>query len=115
MNQNKKLPNLVSILVLTLITVVMWIAFNVYRAILTTTGPSASSVSDEVSSPFTPSLDKDTIDEIESKIFLDESQIPNTTFSPEATPLPPATQTVIATPEASITPTQSTPSGSQPL
>lgn len=99
--KNKKLPNLISILILTLITVVMWITLNIYRAISNEPTPS---VPNEISAPLTPDLDKDTIKTIESKIFLDESQIP---FSS-------ATPTSIASPEATIAPNQSTQSGSQP-
>jgi hypothetical protein len=107
--QNRKLPNLISILVLTLITVVMWITLNIYRAIATTTTPS---VPDEVSLPLTPDLDKDTVNSIGSKIFLDESQIPNTTFSSVQIPLPSTAPTTVASPEATIAPNQSTQSGS---
>ena len=108
--KNKKLPNLISILVLTLITVVMWITLNIYRAISTSTRPS---VPDEISSPLTPNLDEDTINAIESKIFLDESQIPNVNFTLTATPGPTSVTTAIpteippptASPSATVTPT----------
>lgn len=109
--KKNKLPNLISILILTLITVVVWITLNIYRTISNDPTPS---VPDEVSAPLTPSLDKDAIDLIESKIFLNDSQIPNTTFSFTPIPIPSGTPTAIASPEASIAPIQSTQSGFQP-
>lgn len=105
-----KLPNFISILVLTLITVVMWITLNIYRALSTGTTPSVPS---DISLPLTPTLDKDTINDVESRIFMDESQIPNITFSSTSIPVPSTTPENIASPEATIVPNQSTQSGSQ--
>ncbi len=68
-----KLPNAVAILVLTLITVVMWVSFSIYNAF--DKKPSFQ-VPSEVSKPLTPTLDIETINLIESRDFVDDSQIP---------------------------------------
>ena len=67
-----KLPSLVTILILTLITVVVWVTFDVYRLFNKTETPV---VPEEVSAPLNPILDKNTINLIESRIFLDETAI----------------------------------------
>ena len=103
-----KLPNLISVLILTLITAVMWVSFNIYRAISNEATPS---VPKEVSDPLTPTLDASTISEIETRIFLDETQIPNTQFSPISTPVPTAAPTTIPSPSPIASPAESTESG----
>ncbi|HKC05099.1 MAG TPA: hypothetical protein VKC54_04495, partial [Patescibacteria group bacterium] len=52
--QKNKLPNLITILVLTLITVLLWIGFSVYRAFSLAPEPS---VPKNVSEPLVPTLD----------------------------------------------------------
>ncbi len=96
-----KLPNLISVLVLTLITVVMWISLNIYRAISTQPAPV---VPKEISDPLTPTLDTETIQKLETKIFLSESEIPDVKFSSVLlqTPIP------ISSPALSPSPTPTT-------
>ncbi len=68
-----KLPNAVAILVLTLITVVMWVSFSIYHAV----GKKPDvKIPAEVSKPLTPTLDTEVINMIESRTYLDDSQIP---------------------------------------
>lgn len=87
--KKNKLPSLVVVFILTLITAIMWVSFNVYRS-LTTKPPS--SVPSDISEPLNPSLDTQTINQINSRLYLNESQIPEvapvieTTASPSATP-----------------------------
>lgn len=69
-----KLPSIVSILLLTLITVVMWVTFDVYRLFNKTPDPI---VPESVSIPLNPNLDTEIINQIEARTFLDDSQIPN--------------------------------------
>lgn len=78
--KNTKIPSLISILVLTLITAVMWISFSVYSAF---TKKPNSVVPNEVISPITPKLDTETIKQIETRLFLDDSQISPIASSPE--------------------------------
>lgn len=68
-----KLPNLISVLFLTLITVVMWVSFEIYRAV---SKSPESVVAQEVVQALTPTLDLDVIKQIESRTLLDDSQIP---------------------------------------
>ncbi len=107
--KQSKLPNLISVLILTLITVVMWISLNIYRAISTKPAPV---VPDEISKPLNPNLDTETITNLGTKIFLNESEIPNVQFNPVLTqtpipnptfPSPSPTAAVSPTPEPTIT------------
>ena len=93
--KKQKLPSLIAILILTLITVVIWVSFNVYRAIVST---PPLVVPAEVSEPLNPKLDTDAMGRIESSVYVDESQIPDSVISaqpsvivtavPVATPIP---------------------------
>lgn len=87
--RKQKIPGLISVLILTLITIVMWVSLDVIRAFQKTT-PSV--VSPEISQPITPSLDQISISQIESRLFLDDSQIPsdiiNSSLSPRVIPTP---------------------------
>jgi hypothetical protein len=107
-----KLPSLVSILILTLITSVVWVALNIYRSFAQ---KPALVVPENISRPLTPTLDQDTINAIESTLFLDTSQIPNEVASggllqqqrtpvPTLIPLPTATGSAVptATPSGGI-------------
>lgn len=64
--KNNKLPNIVILLILTLITTLFWISFNVYRVF--TTKPDAV-VPQEISLPIDPKLDTNTLDMIKSKSY----------------------------------------------
>lgn len=68
-----RLPSLVTILVLTLVTSLAWIAFSIYRAITVKPAPV---VPKDISQPLTPTLDTKTIDELKLKLYFDDSQIP---------------------------------------
>lgn len=102
--KKNKLPSLITILVLTLITVLMWVGFSIYQAF---SKPAISSVPDSISSTISPILDSNTIKKIESSIFFDESQIATidkpVSQSPTPTGLPITlpTPTQIASPSAS--------------
>lgn len=78
-----KPPSIVTVLVLTLITVIMWVTFDVYRAFNT---PAVPSVPLEVSNPITPTLDQPSIDQLESRTFLDDSQIPDNVINSSVSP-----------------------------
>ncbi|MGA3291708.1 MAG: hypothetical protein ABSC49_01010 [Candidatus Microgenomates bacterium] len=101
--EKNKLPNPITILILTLLTTVVWIIFSIYRAITIEPVPS---VPQDISQPLTPTLDKDAINKIESSIFFTDSQIPEITIAPipttapEITSAPVATETPIATESA---------------
>lgn len=67
-----KLPSYITILVLTLLTVVVWIAFSIYRALTTKPEPVVPA---EISQLLTPSLDKETINLIQTRVFIDDTEI----------------------------------------
>lgn len=110
-----KLPNLVSILILTLLTITMWISLSIYRAI---TSKPAPAVPQTVSQPLTPSLDVDSINKIESRLYLDDAQIPDnvvTVAPPSSAPAPTAPPVVapVVTPVASPSAETPAPSATQ--
>ena len=63
MHKNK-LPGLVVLMILTLITVAFWISFNIYRSF--TTNP-AIDVSEKILLEITPKFDKETIEIMKSR------------------------------------------------
>lgn len=101
--KKNKLPSLVSILILTLLTSIVWISLSVYRAF---TSKPTESVPQEVSLPITPTLDQTAISQIESGIYLTGSEIPDNvasltnTTNNTATPLPSPIVTPVASPNA---------------
>jgi len=102
--QKTKLPNLITLLVLTLVTVLMWIGFTIFRAITTAPEPS---VPQDVSQTLSPALDTVTLNKVKSGLFFSTSQIPQVTFSASPTPVvsqaprPTPQVTPIASPSAS--------------
>ncbi|KKS96172.1 MAG: hypothetical protein UV71_C0001G0046 [Microgenomates group bacterium GW2011_GWC1_43_13] len=98
-----KLPSLITILILTLITGVLWVSLSTYRAF---TAKPSESVPEEISNPIDPTLDQATIKKIESGIYFDSSQIPeNLVTAPiPTTPAQPA-QSPLPTPTLEATPT----------
>lgn len=100
--KKNKLPSLVSILILTLLTAIVWISLSVYRVF--TTKPSES-VPSTVSEPLTPTLDQDTIKQIESSVFINTSEIPEIVTGNLSSPAPiPTFQTPLPTPTPITTP-----------
>lgn len=71
--KNAKLPSFVSILILTLITSLVWVSFSVYRALTVKPAPI---VPKEISEPLTPTLDTETINNLQLKLYFDNSQVP---------------------------------------
>lgn len=110
--KKNKLPSLISILILTLLTSVLWISFDVYRAL---TAKPAESVPKTVSDSITPTLDQTAIKKIESGIFIDSSQIPENVIAIPSSPIPgqPA-QAPLPTPTPVVTPTASSSGTPQP-
>jgi hypothetical protein len=104
--KKNKLPNYITILVLTLISIVMWISFSVYRAL---SQKPESDVPQEISNPLTPNLDKDSLNKIQSRIFMDDSQIPEISVTNTVSPTP----TSLETPTPIPPPTPASSSGTQ--
>lgn len=95
-----KLPSVISVLALTLITVIMWVSLDVYRAIKK---PTEITVSTEISQPLTPTLDLESIKLIESRNLLNDSQIPDNIINIPQSP------TNTSAPIPTIVPTTETP------
>ena len=66
MNNKNKLPNLVVLMILTLITAIFWISFSVYRAFSVETSVT---VPDEIIAPLTPKLDTTVVEEMKNRIY----------------------------------------------
>ncbi len=64
--KNKKLPSLVILMILSLITGMFWIVFNVYRVFTTKPAPA---VPEEVIMQLDPKLDTDTINEMRNRLY----------------------------------------------
>lgn len=64
MKKKNKLPNFIILIILTLITVVFWVSFDIFRVFTTKAVPV---VSDEIVEPLNPKLDVDTLDQIEKR------------------------------------------------
>lgn len=65
----KKLPEIVIILILTLIVVIFWIFFSVYRVF---TNKPAPAVPAEVIIPLDAKLDSDTLEDIKSRNYISQ-------------------------------------------
>lgn len=108
-----KPPSIVTIAIMTLITVVFWTFFGVFR-IFTSTQPI--DVPENILQPIDPTLDKEALNTLESKNHLEPHEIPEIVYStpepvvtessteeileeptpgPDATPLPVTTPSTI--------------------
>lgn len=105
-----KLPGVITLLILTLITTVMWVGLNIYRAFSKLPEPE---VPKEIIATMNPTLDTDTINRIESSLFFDENQVPPltggapaATKAPTTLPLAPtASPTAVESPLPTASPT----------
>ncbi len=108
MRKKLKTPTLVTTAVLTLITVIFWVAFEVYRTITHKPPPV---VPEEIILPLNPTLDQNILNGLSKRINLGESEVGNLTAenqTPTPVPTPEVTEAPVAT--ESATPTAS-PSG----
>jgi hypothetical protein len=102
--KKKKLPSLVSILILTLITVFFWVAFDVYRLF---TKPQDPVVPESVSLPLNPTLDQEVLNQLKQTVFLEDSEIgdlvtsPSNTNNSTETPVPESSPSATQSPEES--------------
>jgi hypothetical protein len=98
--KKQHLPSIVVVLILTVVTVVAWIALDVYRALTTKPAPP---VSEQVLEPLNPVLDEESLDKLVSRNQFSEESLP--TARPLATPTP--APVLIQTPEATVEPISS--------
>ena len=71
----KRPPGSVITIVLTLITVLFWAGYVTYQAVRE---PASYDVDPAIIKPFSPSLDTETLNLIPSRIYFEESQLPET-------------------------------------
>jgi len=75
MNRKKRYPAIVYLAIISLITILVWISFEAFRALSTT---PKSEVSPETLEPISPTLDEEALNDLQSSIFLNESEIADT-------------------------------------
>lgn len=90
--KKNKIPKPISILILTLMTAVVWVSLNIYRAITVRPTPD---IPQDVSEALNPTLNKEAITKIESAVFFQDSEIPQISVTGPETPAP---QTVLPSP-----------------
>lgn len=74
-----KIPSIVTVLILTVITISFWIVFSVVRIFRTEPTPS---IPPEILNPLDPNYDKTMVDKIEKRLYFEQGQ----TFEPTAKP-----------------------------
>lgn len=100
MKNKIKAPNIVIIAILTLITIVFWIAFSIIEAVRS---PQKVDVPASILNPLDPTLNTDALSSVEQRVFYTNDQIGQTTISlPSPSPTP--TETPTATSSASPSP-----------
>ena len=112
--KKSKIPSLVTVIILTIITLVFWLFFSIYQVFTKT--PQLN-VAPQIIEPLDPLLDKNALDKLQGTTYFEESQIPQTvlaTPTPEAIISPSVTPTPTASPSASPTPTASPPASPTP-
>lgn len=95
--KNIKAPRIVTIGILTLITVVFWVGFEVFR---TFTKKPDTPVPQAIINPINPVLDQDALSKVQGRVYLDEGQIGQTVVQTE-TPTPEPTVGPTTTPAES--------------
>ena len=71
--KKKKKPVIVTMMVLAVVAIVFWIVFGVIRLLKTPT--ILKDVPEEILSPLTPTLDVETLRNLENSLFFTETQI----------------------------------------
>lgn len=97
--KNIKAPKIVTIGVLTLITVVFWVGFEIFR---TFTKQPDSPVPPNIINPLNPTLDQTALSKLQQRMYLEEGQIGQTVAqSPTPTPQPTVAPTEAPSPSPS--------------
>jgi len=68
----KDSPPIVKLAILTLITVIIWITFDVYRALTIKPAPD---VPEEILAKLDPSLDETALNQLQSRVYVADEQI----------------------------------------
>lgn len=104
--QKSKIPGLITILIMTLITSVMWIGFAIYRAVRNKPAPS---VPQQILQALTPTLDNSNVAKMQGKVYINEENIPE----PAIVPIP--TASALPTPAASASATPAASASASPV
>lgn len=64
--KKNNLPNIIVLFILTLITILFWISFSIYRVFTTKPEPQ---VETKIINPISGNLDSQTLDQIEERIY----------------------------------------------
>lgn len=87
--KSPKPPNIVLVGIITVITIVLWIIFGVYKLVTT---PQDVDVSSDILSPVSPTLDQEGLSILEQRLFFTEAELSNvsiiSTPEPEESPSP---------------------------
>jgi len=105
-----KLPSIIILLILSLITALFWVVFSVYRAF---TKPVAVDIPAEVLEPLNPTLDANTLSNLDKRLYIEEGEIQTAqaiatgeaTSSPTSPPSPPPEESTSPSPTAEVSPT----------
>jgi hypothetical protein len=111
MKKENKIPNIVYLAILTAITVVFWVFFSVYRIFSTQPAPS---VAGEILEPLNPGISTEAIDSIETRIYFEEGELPQTIIAPPASESPSPSPTGTPIPSESPSPSPSPSSEESP-
>ncbi len=71
MNHKQGSPFLVKFAVFTVITALVWVGFDVYRAFTQKPPPSVSA---EILAPIDPTLNADLLDKLTNRVYFEEGQ-----------------------------------------
>jgi hypothetical protein len=66
--RNKKLPNLVTLAIMTTVTIISWVAFSVYLALTEKPPPN---VPPEILAPVSPEINSNILAEIEERVYFE--------------------------------------------
>lgn len=84
-----KPPNIVLVGIITVVTIVLWIIFGVYKLVTT---PQDVNVSSDILSPVSPTLDQEGLSLLEQRLFFTEAELSGisivSTPGPEESPSP---------------------------
>lgn len=87
--KNPKPPNIVIVGIITVLTIVLWIIFGVYKLVTT---PQDVDVPSNILSPVSPTLDQGGLSSLQQRIFFSEGELSGvnliSTPSPDESPSP---------------------------
>lgn len=83
MPSKRKTPRLVTTSIITLITVINWIGFELYRIYTAKPDPIVPA---EILASLNPILDEEVLNKLQERVYLEESQLPKIAVAQEPNP-----------------------------